>query len=86
MPHTWVGSDFINAIRSMFVYESAPGGESDESLVLASALYQDWIDSPNGMSIEKLPTYFGDISYSIKKKMRNILSLFMVMLIYQRME
>ncbi|MBK7378094.1 MAG: discoidin domain-containing protein [Ignavibacteriales bacterium] len=68
MPHTWVGSDFINAIRSMFVYESAPGGESDESLVLASALYQDWIDSPNGMSIEKLPTYFGDISYSIKKE------------------
>ncbi len=40
IPHTWVGSDFLNAIRSMFVYEN----ESDESLVLASALYQDWID------------------------------------------
>ena len=68
MPHTWVGSDFINAIRSMFVYEFAPGGEYDESLVLASALYQDWIDSPNGMSIENLPTYYGEISYSIKKE------------------
>ena len=64
MPHTWVGSDFINAIRSMFVYEN----EADESLVLASALYQDWIDSPNGMSIENLPTYFGEISYLIKKE------------------
>ena len=63
MPHTWVGSDFLNAIRSMFVYED----ESDESLVLASALYQDWIDSPEGMSIENLPTYYGNISYSIKK-------------------
>ena len=63
MPHTWVGSDFINAIRSMFVYEN----EFDQSLVLASALYQDWIDSPNGMSIENLPTYYGEISYSIKK-------------------
>ena len=63
IPHTWVGSDFLNAIRSMFVYEN----ESDESLVLASALYQDWIDSPNGMSIENLPTYYGEISYSIKK-------------------
>ena len=63
MPHTWVGSDFINAIRSMFVYEN----EADESLVLASALYQDWIDSPNGMSIENLPTYYGELSYSIKK-------------------
>jgi len=64
MPHTWVGSDFLNAIRSMFVYEN----EYDESLVLASALYHDWIDSPSGMSIENLPTYYGEISYSIKKE------------------
>lgn len=63
MPHTWVGSDFINAIRSMFVYEN----EYDQSLVLASALFQDWIDSPQGMSVENLPTYFGDVSYSIMK-------------------
>jgi hypothetical protein len=64
MPHTWVGSDFINAIRSMFVYEN----EYDQSLVLASALYQDWIDSPEGMSVENLPTYYGGISYSIRKE------------------
>ncbi|MCB2219557.1 MAG: discoidin domain-containing protein [Bacteroidetes bacterium] len=64
MPHTWVGSDFINAIRSMFVYEN----EYDQSLVLASALYQDWIDAPDGMSVEYLPTYYGEISYSIKKE------------------
>ena len=63
MPHTWVGSDFINAIRTMFVYEN----EYDQSLVLASALYQDWIDSPVGMSVENLPTYYGEVSYSVKK-------------------
>jgi len=63
MPHTWVGSDFINAIRSMFVYEN----EQDQSLVLASALYQDWIDSQAGITVENLPTYYGEISYSIKK-------------------
>ncbi len=63
MPHTWVGSDFINAIRSMFVYEN----EYDQSLVLAAALYQDWIDAPEGMSVKNLPTYYGEISYSIKK-------------------
>jgi hypothetical protein len=67
MPHTWVGSDFINAIRSMFVYEN----EYDQSLVLASALYQDWIDTPRGMSVENLPTYYGEISYSIKKESGN---------------
>jgi hypothetical protein len=64
MPHTWCGSDFINAVRSMFVYEN----EYDQTLVLASALYQDWIDSPDGMSVENLPTYYGEISYSIKKE------------------
>jgi F5/8 type C domain len=64
MPHTWVGSDFINAVRSMFVYEN----EYDSSLVLAAALYQDWIDSPDGMSVENLPTYYGELSYSIKKE------------------
>ena len=68
MPHTWVGSDFINAVRSMFVYESSSAGDYDQSLVLASALYQDWIDSPNGMSVENLPTYYGEISYSVKKE------------------
>lgn len=66
MPHTWVGSDFVNSIRSMFVYEN----EYDESLVLASALYQDWIDTPKGMSVEALPTYYGDISFSIKKEQK----------------
>ncbi len=64
MPHTWCGSDFINAVRSMFVYEN----EYDHTLVLASGLYQDWIDAPEGMSVENLPTYYGEISYSIKKE------------------
>jgi len=68
MPHTWCGSDFINAIRSMFVYESTSGGEYDSSLILAAALYQDWIDSPDGMSVENLPTYYGEVSYSINKE------------------
>lgn len=48
----------------MFVYEN----EYDQSLVLASALYQDWIDAPEGMSVENLPTYYGEISYSVKKE------------------
>jgi hypothetical protein len=64
MPHTWCGSDFINAIRSMFVYEN----ENDGTLVLASALYSDWIDNPGGMSVKNLPTWYGEISYSIRKE------------------
>jgi hypothetical protein len=51
----------------MFVYEN----EFDQSLVLAAALYQDWIDTPTGMSVENLPTYYGEISYSINKESNN---------------
>lgn len=63
MPHTWVGSDFINSMRAMFVYEN----EYDSSLVVGAGLLQDWIDSHEGMSVENLPTYYGELSYSIKK-------------------
>jgi hypothetical protein len=48
----------------MFVYEN----EYDHTLVLASALYQEWIEAPGGMSVENLPTYYGEISYSIEKE------------------
>lgn len=67
MPHTWVGSDFLNSIRAMFVYEN----DFDSSIIIGAGLYQDWIDSPDGMSIKNLPTYYGNLSYSIKKSVNS---------------
>ncbi|MCX6151194.1 MAG: discoidin domain-containing protein [Ignavibacteriales bacterium] len=64
MPHTWVGSDFISAARSFFVYED----EQNNSLVIGAGLYREWFDSPDGISIKNLPTYFGNLNYSIKKE------------------
>ena len=63
MPHTWVGSDYINAIRAMFVYED----DLDTSLILGAGLKEEWIDSPEGISVSEMPTYYGDVSYTIKK-------------------
>jgi len=63
MPHTWVGSDFINAFRNIFVYEDI----DHNTLCLGSALKQEWIDNPQGISIQNLPTYYGNLSYSITK-------------------
>lgn len=59
MPHTWVGSDFINAIRAMFIYES----DDDSGIVVGAGLKDDWVK--HGLSVEGLPTHFGTISYSI---------------------
>jgi hypothetical protein len=67
MPHTWVGSEFLNAARNLIVYEN----ESDSSLVIGAGLYKEWIDSPMGISFENLPTYYGNLSYSIKKENNN---------------
>lgn len=64
MPHTWVGSDFINAIRNLFVFED----EAEQCLWIADGIHPDWLNHPEGISVEHLPTYYGDISYSISRK------------------
>lgn len=63
MPHTWVGSDFISSIRSFFAYED----ELAKALVLGAGIKEAWADSPEGIEIKNLPTYYGNINYSIKK-------------------
>ena len=62
MPHTWVGSDFVNAVRSMFVYEL----ESESALVLAFGVPASWIESKEGISVEGFPTEYGNVSYILK--------------------
>jgi len=63
MPHTWVGSDYVNAVRSMFVYER----ESDDALILAAAVAPEWLDGP-GVAVGGFPTEYGPISYTLKRK------------------
>jgi hypothetical protein len=63
MPHTWVGSDFIRSVRSMFVYER----EQDQALVVGAGIAAEWLDDTSGVSVRSLPTYYGPISYTMKK-------------------
>ncbi|MDZ7377639.1 MAG: hypothetical protein ONB13_13605, partial [candidate division KSB1 bacterium] len=63
MPHTWVGSDYINAESSFFVYED----EADGSLVIGAGLKDDWVDAAEGMAVKHLPTIYGELNYSIRK-------------------
>ncbi len=62
MPHTWVGSDYIRSIRSLFVYER----ESDHALVIGAGVLADWVRSDEGISLKRLPTYYGTINYSMR--------------------
>ncbi|MBI5474936.1 MAG: discoidin domain-containing protein [Ignavibacteriae bacterium] len=63
LPHTWCGSDFIRSIRAMFVYER----ESDTALVIGAGIADAWVKDSAGIVVTGLPTYYGNISYSIKK-------------------
>jgi hypothetical protein len=61
MPHTWVGSEFLNAVRAMFAYE-----DEDSVLVVGAGLKDAWLRSPQGVQVKDLPTYYGLLSYTIR--------------------
>jgi hypothetical protein len=71
MPHTWVGSIFIRAVRSMFVYER----EADRALVIAAGLRSEWVMSDAGVTVKRLPTYYGVLSYHLQGGPSNSLRL-----------
>jgi hypothetical protein len=62
MPHTWVGSGFILAVRNMLAYER----EADGALVVAGGLPQAWVMSESGVTIKRLPTYYGVLHFSVR--------------------
>ena len=69
MPHTWVGSSFIQSVRTMFAYER----DADHALVLAAGIPYDWVASPAGVGIKRLPTYYGVLNYSLRRDGSNAL-------------
>jgi hypothetical protein len=64
MPHTWVASDFINAIRTLFVYER----DADGALVLLAGVPEAWLRAPEGLSISGWPTHAGPLSYDVSRE------------------
>jgi hypothetical protein len=69
MPHTWCGSDFIRSVRAMFVYER----ERDDALVVGAGIADTWLDDTTGVRVTNLPTYYGNLSYSMKKERTNVI-------------
>ncbi|MDQ5909056.1 MAG: hypothetical protein QG599_1150 [Pseudomonadota bacterium] len=61
MPHTWVSSDFIRAVRSLFVYEE----EATQALVIGAGLPAAWVESREGVAIKRMPTWHGTLNYQM---------------------
>jgi hypothetical protein len=63
MPHTWVGSSFILAVRNMCAYER----QVDHALVLAAGLPAAWVMSDSGVTFKRLPTHYGVLHYTLQR-------------------
>lgn len=63
MPHTWIGAEFIRAIRSLYVFER----ERDQALVLAAGIPEDWLKAGAVVGVGQLPTWFGNLSYRLRQ-------------------
>jgi len=63
MPHTWVASDYVTAVRALFAYER----EDDRALVVAAGIPAAWLgDEPVG--VRRLPTHYGILSYRLRRE------------------
>ncbi len=61
MPHTWVGSDYINSVRVMLAYTR----QSDGALVIGAGLPRTWIESAEGVEVKGLRTEFGPLTFAV---------------------
>ena len=62
MPHTWVGAEYINAARCLFLYEAG------DSLVLGAGIDPKWLAGGEAVSIENFPSHFGRVSFEMRKQ------------------
>ena len=60
MPHTWVGSIFVHALRTMLVHER----DQDHAIVIGQGISPEW--AARGVSVRRLPTTSGVLSYTLR--------------------
>jgi hypothetical protein len=61
MPHGWVAAEYVSLVRDMLLYESS------NTLQLAAGVGQDWLADGQTVAVKDLPTYFGAISYQLRR-------------------
>ena len=63
LPHGWVASTYVHALRSALVYERA----SDRSLVLAAGVPAGWLAKNEPLRVQALPTAYGPLDYELRR-------------------
>jgi len=63
VPHAWIGAEYVLAVLGMFAYERV----SDAALVIAAGISDTWL-ATGEIVVEGLPTWWGPLSYSIRRE------------------
>ncbi len=71
MPHSWIGAEYILAVRSLFAYER----EADHSLVIAAGVPGDWLEDDGEVRVRDLPTHHGKLSFGLRRETPHTLRL-----------
>jgi hypothetical protein len=71
LPHTWISAEYMLAMCSLFAYER----EEDESLVIAGGVAEEWLSGGFEVGVRNLPTYYGDLTYSLRMQGKDTMSL-----------
>jgi hypothetical protein len=61
LPHGWIGSTFLHAVRTALVYERA----SDQTLVLAAGVPEAWLAGGEPVRVARLSTWWGPLDYEL---------------------
>ena len=60
VPHCWIASGFVSALRSMLVYE-----RDDGALVIGAGLPLEWVRAAGGVAVRGLRTEQGPLGYEL---------------------
>lgn len=66
LPHTWIGSTFVHAVRRLLVVER----EKSRSLLIGAGVPLRWLDGGGEVAGRALPTWYGPLSLRIRREDR----------------
>ncbi len=69
VPHTWIAAEYLLALASMVAAER----EASASMVLASGMPWAWISEDHGFSVNRLPTRYGPLNFTIHAESESLI-------------
>jgi hypothetical protein len=67
MPNAVAGAAFMSAVLDMFAFER----ESDSTLVLGAGIPESWVTERPGVTVRRLATHYGLLTYTIRNENGN---------------